>query len=98
MTPAQQWWLTKTGNGRRVLARMVPARAFEQMTGHKHPSTVAREDKKMTSQDRREFEMYLKRCTDSQVLGVLATEREARRWDYADLAKTEARVRRLDHT
>lgn len=45
MRPDDQltWWLTQTESGRRALARMVPARVFEQMTGRKHPSTLARE-------------------------------------------------------
>lgn len=49
----------------------------------------------MTNRDRDEFKQYLRQCTDSQVLGVLAKERAARRRAYAALAKAEADRRRL---
>lgn len=44
----------------------------------------------MTDRERREFEQYLRQCTDRQVLGVLDKERAAGRKDYVDLAKAEA--------
>lgn len=50
----------------------------------------------MRASDRKDFVMYLERCTDRQVIGVLAKERAAKRWDYARLAKTEAQARKLD--
>ena len=42
-----------------------------------------------------EFDLYLKACTDTQVLGVLAKEIGAGRQSYALLAEQEARGRRL---
>ena len=49
----------------------------------------------MTAQDIREFRLYLRACTDAQVLGVLEKEREAGRDDYAELALYEAETRSL---
>jgi hypothetical protein len=49
----------------------------------------------MTTQDRKEFEGYLRQCTDRQVYGVLAKERRAGRADYADLARNELARRNL---
>ena len=48
-----------------------------------------------TKQDREEFAQYLRQCTDSQVLGVLAKERAARRKAYITLAKQEVARRGL---
>lgn len=49
----------------------------------------------MTAQDIREFNAYLKNCTDSQVIGVLEKERAAGRDNYAALAEAEAARRGL---
>lgn len=49
----------------------------------------------MTAQDRHEFELYLKSCTDSQVMGVLEKEREAGRTEYVQLVKQEMARRQL---
>lgn len=49
----------------------------------------------MTSQDREEFESYLRSLTDNQVQGVLDKECEAGRKDYANLAKQELARRNL---
>lgn len=47
----------------------------------------------MTTKDRREFQQYLRQCTDRQVIGVLEKEEQAARRDYAELARAEARSR-----
>ena len=44
----------------------------------------------MDAKDRREFATYLYFCTDRQVRGVYEKEREAHRYDYAELATIEA--------
>ena len=44
----------------------------------------------MTSRDRREFQLYLRNCTDRQVQGVYDKEKEAGRSEYAELAQEEA--------
>lgn len=49
----------------------------------------------MTEQDRIEFEMYLKALTDRQVQGVFEKESDAGRKDYAELARTELKLRGL---
>lgn len=49
----------------------------------------------MTAQDRREFEGYLRACTDAQVRGVWDKERAAGRADYVRLAASEAKRRGL---
>lgn len=43
----------------------------------------------MNAQDRSEFQLYLRQCTDRQVQGVLDKEEDAGREDYAELARTE---------
>jgi hypothetical protein len=50
----------------------------------------------MTAKDIREFNEYLAKCADRQVLGVLRRERDAGRDDYAELARAEARRRQLE--
>lgn len=52
----------------------------------------------MTAQDRAEFKLYLKQCTDRQVQGVYDKEKEAGREDYAELARDEAERRGIDLT
>ena len=49
----------------------------------------------MTSQDKKEFNLYLANCTDAQVLGVFEKETAAGRADYAALAKAELQRRGL---
>ncbi len=44
----------------------------------------------MTKQDRDEFKLYLRQCTDRQVQGVYDKESQAGRDDYAELAENEA--------
>ncbi len=50
----------------------------------------------MTTQDKREFQQYLRQCTDRQVQGVYDKEKEAGRMDYAELACDEAYRRGLE--
>lgn len=50
----------------------------------------------MTKQDRREFQAYLRACTDAQVWGVLEKEELAGREDYVELARNEAERRGLE--
>ena len=50
----------------------------------------------MTESDREEFIAYLKGCTDRQVVGVYEKEMAAGRKDYAELAKHEAELRRIE--
>jgi hypothetical protein len=47
----------------------------------------------ITAKDIREFNLYLKNCTDNQVRGVYEKERDAGRDEYAELAKAEAEKR-----
>jgi hypothetical protein len=49
----------------------------------------------MTPQDKRDFNEYLRLCTDRQVLGVYEKERNAGRRGYAELARAEAQRRNL---
>jgi hypothetical protein len=49
----------------------------------------------MTEQDRREFNAYLRNCSNSQVEGVLEKEKSAGRRDYAALAQEELERRGL---
>jgi hypothetical protein len=49
----------------------------------------------MTTQDKRDFNEYLRMCTDQQVLGVYEKERNAGRRSYAALARAEAQRRNL---
>ena len=49
----------------------------------------------MTSKDRKEFNEYLRNCTDRQVYGVLEKEKSAGRQDYAELAEAELERRGL---
>jgi hypothetical protein len=42
-----------------------------------------------SERERREFEAYLRACTDEQVQGVLEKERAAKRQNYVRLAKSE---------
>lgn len=44
----------------------------------------------MTPKDKREFEAYLRGCTDAQVRGVYEKEKKAGRRGYANLAIAEA--------
>lgn len=47
----------------------------------------------MNAKDMREFNGYLKNCTDRQVQGVYDKEKTAGRDDYAELARMEAERR-----
>jgi hypothetical protein len=47
----------------------------------------------LSEKDKREFQLYLKQCTDRQVQGVYDKEKNANRKDYAELAVTEAAIR-----
>ena len=49
----------------------------------------------MTGQDIREFNSYLRFCTDKQVVGVYERELRAGRDDYAELAYMELERRGL---
>jgi len=49
----------------------------------------------MTAKDRKEFNEYLRNCTDHQVYGVLEKEKSAGRQDYAELAEAELERRGL---
>jgi hypothetical protein len=49
----------------------------------------------MKMQDQREFEAYLRGCTNRQVQGVYDKEQQAGRQDYALLARLEAAKRNL---
>ena len=49
----------------------------------------------MDAKDIREFNAYLRNCTDAQVRGVLEKEREAPRDEYVALADAEAHRRGL---
>jgi hypothetical protein len=51
----------------------------------------------MTWRDMQSFELYLKNCTNNQVLGVLEKEKSAGRKEYAVLAKMEAKERGIYH-
>ena len=48
-----------------------------------------------TASDIREFNGYLRNCTNAQVVGVCKKEHEAGRDDYAELAKAEAERREI---
>lgn len=50
----------------------------------------------ITAKDIREFNGYLKNCTDNQVRGVYEKERDAEREEYAELARAEAERRGID--
>jgi hypothetical protein len=50
----------------------------------------------ITAKDMREFNAYLKQCTDRQVRGVYEKERSAGREEYAELARAEAERRGID--
>lgn len=52
----------------------------------------------MTEKDKREFQQYLKNCTDAQVQGVYDKESKAGRTEYADLAFNEAMRRAVSWT
>lgn len=49
----------------------------------------------MNAKEQREFEQYLRQCTDDQVLGVAEKELKANRRDYLKLAYAEMRRRGL---
>lgn len=49
----------------------------------------------MTQKDKTEFKAYLRNCSDEQVQGVYEKERDARRRDYAELAKDEGYRRNI---
>jgi hypothetical protein len=38
---AASWWLRNTEAGRRMLARMLPPKAYRQATGREHPRETA---------------------------------------------------------
>lgn len=48
---------------------------------------------RITAQDIKEFEEYLRQCTDAQVQGVYEKERAAKRRKYTELALLEANRR-----
>jgi hypothetical protein len=50
----------------------------------------------MNAKDMREFNDYLRQCTDAQVRGVHEKEKQAAREDYAELARKEAEHRGID--
>lgn len=50
----------------------------------------------MNASDMKDFNGYLRNCTDSQVRGVYEKEKAAGREDYAELAKMEADRRGID--
>ena len=50
----------------------------------------------MNAHDMRDFNQYLRQCTDAQVRGVYEKEKNAGRDDYAELALMEAQRRGLD--
>lgn len=50
----------------------------------------------ITAQDIREFNDYLKACTDNQVRGVLEKEQAAGREEYVELAQAEMEKRGLN--
>jgi hypothetical protein len=50
----------------------------------------------MTGNEMRDFNAYLRACTDAQVRGVYAKEKAAGRDDYAELARMEAERRNID--
>jgi hypothetical protein len=47
----------------------------------------------ITAKDIREFNAYLRNCTDRQVQGVYEKERDAGREEYVELARAEAERR-----
>lgn len=47
----------------------------------------------MTKKERRDFQQYLRQCTDAQVRGVYEKEKKAGRWEEVDLAHMEALAR-----
>ena len=49
----------------------------------------------MTSADKKDFRLYLRQCTDAQVLGVYEKEKAAGRRAYAELARDEQARRGL---
>lgn len=49
----------------------------------------------MKARDRKDFEGYLKQCTDNQVFGVYEKEKLANRKDYLELAISELKNRSL---
>jgi hypothetical protein len=49
----------------------------------------------ITAKDIREFNGYLRNCTDKQVRGVFEKEKLAARWGYVELAKQELLKRNL---
>ena len=51
----------------------------------------------ISKQDKADFVLYLRHCTDTQVLGVYEKERNAGRRAYAKLARDEAQRRGLWH-
>jgi hypothetical protein len=44
----------------------------------------------LLAEDIQDFNAYLAKCTDSQVTGVYAKERDAGRAEFAELARAEA--------
>lgn len=44
-----------------------------------------------------DFMLFLKHCSDEQVIGVYERERAAKRYYYARLAREEAKLRGLWH-
>lgn len=49
----------------------------------------------MNSQDRKEFALFCKQATDTQIINIYRKERDAGRSDYALLAKQEMSKRGL---
>lgn len=47
----------------------------------------------MNKEDREDFKLYLRGCTDRQVQGVFSKETHYNRPDYAELAENEAERR-----
>lgn len=51
---------------------------------------------RLSAADIRDFNGYLRNCSDNQVRGVYEKERDAGRDAYAELARTEANRRGID--
>lgn len=51
---------------------------------------------RLSERDKREFDAYLRGCTDAQVRGVYEKESQAGRDEYAALAELEAARRNIE--